>query len=148
MGYDFLRTMGLVTWGTVLREIHQHDAAPIIGHTFENEATGMSLRNRRLAEAESTTQAIDSQSSLSFSSSIQIWDYFPNKIAWQVERQTILLARTTAELSFRHISFRWASWCWAITAHYSDVIMSTMMSQITGVSVVCSTVCWGAVIIK
>ena len=28
--------------------------------------------------------------------------------------------------------------------HYSDVIMSTMMSQITGVSIVCSTVCPGA----
>ena len=29
-------------------------------------------------------------------------------------------------------------------AHYSDVIMSAMMSQITGVSIVCSTVCLGA----
>ena len=30
------------------------------------------------------------------------------------------------------------------TGHYSDVIMSTMLSQITGVSIVCSTVCSGA----
>ena len=28
--------------------------------------------------------------------------------------------------------------------HYSDVIMSTVASQITGVSIVCSTACWGA----
>ena len=28
--------------------------------------------------------------------------------------------------------------------HYSDIIMSTMASQITGVSIVYSTVCWGA----
>ena len=28
--------------------------------------------------------------------------------------------------------------------HYSDVIMSTIVSQITGVSIVCSTVCSGA----
>ena len=28
--------------------------------------------------------------------------------------------------------------------HYSDVIMSVIASQITGVSIVCSTVCWGA----
>ena len=30
------------------------------------------------------------------------------------------------------------------TFHYSDVIMSAMASQITGVSIVCSTDCWGA----
>ena len=30
------------------------------------------------------------------------------------------------------------------THHYSDVIMRAMMSQITGVSIVCSTVCSGA----
>ena len=29
-------------------------------------------------------------------------------------------------------------------SHYSDVIMSAMASQITGVSMVCSTVCSGA----
>ena len=28
--------------------------------------------------------------------------------------------------------------------HYSDVIMSTMAFQITSVSLVCSTICWGA----
>ena len=28
-------------------------------------------------------------------------------------------------------------------SHYSDVIMSTMASQITGVSIICSTVCSG-----
>ena len=31
-----------------------------------------------------------------------------------------------------------------IEVHYSDVIMSALVSQITGVSVVCSTVCLGA----
>ena len=31
-----------------------------------------------------------------------------------------------------------------IYIHYSDVIMSTMASQITGVSIVCSAVCSGA----
>ena len=43
------------------------------------------------------------------------------------------------------------AWCiykiscaWMLTPHYSDVIMSAMKSQITGVSSVCSTVCWGA----
>ena len=30
------------------------------------------------------------------------------------------------------------------TKHYSDVIMSAMASQITGISIVCSTVCSGA----
>ena len=29
--------------------------------------------------------------------------------------------------------------------HYSDVVMSAMASQITGVSIVCSTACLGAV---
>ena len=28
--------------------------------------------------------------------------------------------------------------------HYSDVIMSTLVSEITGISIVCSTVCLGA----
>ena len=32
------------------------------------------------------------------------------------------------------------SWC----LYYSDVMMSAMASQITGVSIVCLTVCWGA----
>ena len=31
-----------------------------------------------------------------------------------------------------------------ITTHYSDIIMSTMASQITGIPIVCSTVCSGA----
>ena len=30
---------------------------------------------------------------------------------------------------------------WSVDAHYSDVIMSAMASQITSVSIVCSTVC-------
>ena len=32
---------------------------------------------------------------------------------------------------------------WSVMAHYSDVTMSGMASQITGVSIVCSTVCFG-----
>ena len=32
----------------------------------------------------------------------------------------------------------------AVHMHYSDVIMSAMLSQITGVSIVCSSVCRGA----
>ena len=31
-----------------------------------------------------------------------------------------------------------------LTQHYSDIIMSAVVSQITGVSIVCSTVCSGA----
>ena len=35
--------------------------------------------------------------------------------------------------------------CYSIRViHYGDVIMGAMASQITGVSIVCSTVCWGA----
>ena len=34
--------------------------------------------------------------------------------------------------------------CAVVICHYSDVIISTMASQITGVSMICSTVCWGA----
>ena len=33
---------------------------------------------------------------------------------------------------------------WYHQTHYSDVIMSAMTSQITGISIVCSTVCSGA----
>ena len=32
---------------------------------------------------------------------------------------------------------------WSVVAHYSDVTTSAMASQITGVSIVCSTVCFG-----
>ena len=39
------------------------------------------------------------------------------------------------EATSRYLNHRW---------HYSDVIMTTMASQITGVSMVCSTVCSGA----
>ena len=36
--------------------------------------------------------------------------------------------------------------CWLTVNfnHYSDVTLSSMASQITGVSIVCSVVCWGA----
>ena len=35
-------------------------------------------------------------------------------------------------------------WGWWVEGHYSDVIMSTMASQITSLSIVCTTVCSGA----
>ena len=38
----------------------------------------------------------------------------------------------------------WVFCCVRCTLHYSDVIMSAMASLITGVSIVCSTVCSGA----
>ena len=51
---------------------------------------------------------------------------------------------------FSHNIFAWA-YIYALLCekylphnHYNDVIMSTMASQITGVSIVCSTVCWCA----
>ena len=40
--------------------------------------------------------------------------------------------------------YRWferVSWAWRLFSHYWDVIMSAMASQITSVSIVCSTVC-------
>ena len=42
-----------------------------------------------------------------------------------------------------YICFRYCLWYHICLLHYSDVIMSAMPSQITGVSIVCSTICWG-----
>ena len=45
-------------------------------------------------------------------------------------------ARTRSKFSILTIDFHW---CFIIFIHYNDVIMSAMTSQITGVSIVCST---------
>ena len=47
---------------------------------------------------------------------------------------------------FSWITSRFKVWQWCCLAcrNYSDVIMSAVVSQITGVSIVCSTVCSGA----
>ena len=41
-----------------------------------------------------------------------------------------------------YIFFRYCLWYHICLLHYSDVIMSATPSQITGVSIVCSTICW------
>ena len=41
-------------------------------------------------------------------------------------------------------NFGWPRRCQTNWIHYSDVIMNSMASQITGISMVCSTVCSGA----
>ena len=43
-----------------------------------------------------------------------------------------------------HGNFGWDYSTNLVVLHYSDVIMNTMASQITGVSIVCPTVCTGA----
>ena len=43
-----------------------------------------------------------------------------------------------------HIVFIRSYHFWSEVVHYSDVIMSTMASQITGVSILCSAVCSGS----
>ena len=40
-------------------------------------------------------------------------------------------------------NLRWGVWGEITKPHYNEVIMSAMASQITGVVIVCSTVCWG-----
>ena len=48
------------------------------------------------------------------------------------------------ELGSYAVRCHWLAFSSYLFIHYSDVIMSTVASQISGVVIVCSTVCWGA----
>ena len=52
------------------------------------------------------------------------------------------LCGESTDHQWRSFEAPWRSCAWHM-CHYSDVIMSTMASQITGVSIVCSTACSG-----
>ena len=62
---------------------------------------------------------------------------------WEYTRRNVPTHGTSEEMALS-ISIT-NTWCVGLThKHYSDAIMRTMASQITSVSVVCSTVCLGA----
>ena len=67
----------------------------------------------------------------------------------QSDKETILFhLQNVSNSHSQHMLFikHWSRLCayWVTIAHYSDVIMSAMASQITGVLIVCTTVCSGA----
>ena len=64
------------------------------------------------------------------------WKSLPNRLT--SDKKSVFMV-THALFWFLHVIL-----CPDRAKHYSDVIMSAMASQITGVSIVCSSVGWGA----
>ena len=64
---------------------------------------------------------------------IKIWQ------KWQLSSEHVSVHSSKPNMLHSMIIVRWNAF-----AHYSDVIMSAMASQLTGVSIVYSTVCYGA----
>ena len=82
---------------------------------------------------------------------------FPAQMASNAENVSILMTSSWSRLLHGLDLYRLGLWtvetlywsscfftCLFVTSHYSDVITNAMASQIAGVSIVCSPVCWGA----
>ena len=60
-------------------------------------------------------------------------------------KSNLLITRPfLSKIWFRKRRSRVPHWEWAMESHYSDAIMSASVSEITGVSIVCTLVCSGA----
>ena len=86
---------------------------------------------------------------------IKLWHWFSNLLGTEPLPGPILTYQqlvpwehisVRCESQYTHLNSRKYIWKCRLhnDYHYSEVIMNAMAYQITGVSIVCSTVCWGA----